>query len=191
MVVGECARNGYRVTNVGGGRLTGSVTAGPEPTFRVVSGSFDLGPEEAQNIVIEFCPLSVGEFEGSGQLMSNTVDGNPLQNCSYIGRGTPTTPTLSVSPESLDFGQVQLGRCRFYQFVVTNIGAGTLTGVISASEPFSVQLEELQSFSLGLEETHLVSMQFCPTSLGQFSSSISVSSNGGSASVPVSGEGVF
>ena len=96
-------------------------------------------------------------------------------------------PVLSVTPTSLAFGSVTVNSTKDLTFTVTNSGGGTLTGSVTTSSPYSVTAGS--SFSLGAGAGQVVTVRFSPTSSGNFLGNASVSSNGGSASVTLSGTG--
>ncbi|MGB9834957.1 MAG: lectin like domain-containing protein, partial [bacterium] len=94
----------------------------------------------------------------------------------------PTTPVLSVSPESLDFGTelTQLS------FTVRNDGGSTLLWSASENIPWVVSLSSA-SGSLGVGETQSVTVTVERQGLspGNYTGSISLSSNGGNKMVEV------
>ena len=63
-----------------------------------------------------------------------------------------------------------------------------LTGTVSTSAPFSI-LSGV-AFSLNAGESQMVTVRFSPTSPGAFNGSASIMSNGGTASVSLSGMGL-
>jgi len=95
---------------------------------------------------------------------------------------SPTTPLLFLSPESLDFGTelTQLS------FTVRNDGGGTLNWSASESIPWVVSLSPA-SGSLGTGKTQSVTVTVDRQGLspGNYTGSISLSSNGGSKEVEV------
>jgi HYDIN/CFA65/VesB family protein len=108
-----------------------------------------------------------------------------LQNFSII---TPnSSPQLTVSPTTLDFGNVIVGQNSERTFTVTNSGGETLTGGVSASAPFSIVSGGTLNIGAGQGQT--VTVRFSPTSPGSSSGTVAISSNGGSGSVAVSGVG--
>ncbi|MDE2059384.1 MAG: IPT/TIG domain-containing protein [candidate division NC10 bacterium] len=118
---------------------------------------------------------------------------NTLGNNEIFFRRAATTPTnppaLSISPSSLDFGVILVGTSKDLTFTVTNTGGGTLTGSASASIPFSIVPPD--SFSLTAGQSQNITVRFSPTSAGTFTSNVSVTSNGGSASPQVQGVGAL
>ena len=82
---GTCASGTFYVTNLGGGTLTGSVSGAAAP-FNVVSGgSYSLGSNAWQAIVVQYCP---------------TVPGSNNVNLTFTGGSGATRPvTGSAYPK--------------------------------------------------------------------------------------------
>lgn len=97
------------------------------------------------------------------------------------------TPSLEVTPSSLSFGSVTVGQTKSLTVTVRNKGTGTLTGTATAAAPFSVTSGG--SFGLAANQTQTVAVRYAPTAAGASSGSLSVASNGGNASVALSGTG--
>jgi hypothetical protein len=102
---------------------------------------------------------------------------------------TPTPgPQLAVSPATLDFGSVVVNASADRSFTLTNAGGETLTGSASTAAPFSIVAGA--SFSLEAGQSQTVTVRFSPTTAGTFNGSVSVSSNGGNATVSLTGIGI-
>ena len=141
--------------------------------------------------------LGLGQFptglSGTGTIMDFPQPGRSthlqwqesLQNFSITN---PSSLRLTVSQSTLDCGNVTVGQSSDQTFTVTNSDGGTLTGSIDVSAPFSIVSSG--TITLGAGQTQTVTVRFSPTSLGQFSGTVAISSNGGSGSVAVSGVGV-
>ncbi len=87
---------------------------------------------------------------------------------------TGPSPSLSLPPTFIN-QQVQAS------FVVWNYGGGTLTGTVSVPAPFSIVSGG--SFSLLPGQPQDVVVRFSSATAGSFSSSLTISSNGGNATV--------
>ena len=95
-----------------------------------------------------------------------------------------STPTISVAPNSLDFGAVNVNTSIDRTFTVQNAGSGTLTGNASTTAPFTILSGGSYSLSAGQSQT--VSVRFSPTSAGTFSGIVTFT-GGGAASKAVTG----
>ena len=97
-----------------------------------------------------------------------------------------TNAVLSVTPTSRSFGSVVVGATSNVTFTVQNIGGGTLAGTASVAAPFSVVSGG--SYSLGANQSQTTTVQFSPTTSGNFSQSVTFTGGGG-ATASVTGVG--
>ncbi len=95
-------------------------------------------------------------------------------------------PVISVTPSSLDLGNVGVGSSADLTFTVKNTGGGTLSGSASASAPFSIVGSS--SYSLAFNENKTITVRFSPTSLATFLANVTFTAGGG-ATRQVSGVG--
>jgi hypothetical protein len=95
-----------------------------------------------------------------------------------------TNPVICVSPSSLDFGRVAIGRTNDLYLRVQNLGSGTLTGSATTSPPFSIIAG--RTYSLGSGQSQLIGVRYLPRVEGTNSQSVALS-GGGNATVAVSG----
>jgi hypothetical protein len=95
-----------------------------------------------------------------------------------------STPVISVTPSTLDFGSVEVGSTADRTFTVKNNGSGTLSGSASVSAPFSIVSGG--SYSLGSGASQTVTVRYSPTAVGSHSRTVSFTGGGG-ASRAVSG----
>lgn len=99
----------------------------------------------------------------------------------------PLSPTISVTPDSIDFGTVEVGESLRRSFNVTNIGVGTLDGDASVSgDGFTVTGGSPYSLTAGQSST--VTIEFAPTGTGEFTATVTFSGGGGTTR-SVRGEG--
>ncbi|MGE4092890.1 MAG: choice-of-anchor D domain-containing protein [Candidatus Binatia bacterium] len=187
ILVGGAVERTFTVTNAGSGTLTGSVDVPAGSAFSVLSGgTINLGAGQSQTVTLQFAPTSVGQ--ANSQATINTNGGNWVVLLNGIGLAQPQPPDLGVDALRLDFGSVEIGQSTTRSFSVTNEGEGTLIGSVSISGPFSIVSGG--SFSLGANQSQTVSVRFTPTvndKPGAASGEATVSSNGGSATVALSG----
>jgi hypothetical protein len=93
-----------------------------------------------------------------------------------------------VSPASLAFGSITLGRTNTFTFQLVNTGDLPLTGTAVTTEPFAVQSDS--PFIILAGQTNLISISFAPSSASSFSNVVVFSSNGGNSTNVVTGSGV-
>lgn len=105
----------------------------------------------------------------------------------YLGDAEEAEPVLSVSPRALNFGRVEVDTTADKSFTVENTGGGALTGNATTAAPFSIV--EGSPFSLGEGQSQEVVARFSPSSKVFSLGTVSVSSDGGNASVGLIGKG--
>jgi IPT/TIG domain/Abnormal spindle-like microcephaly-assoc'd, ASPM-SPD-2-Hydin len=97
-------------------------------------------------------------------------------------------PSLSVTPDSLDFDKVTVGSTEDMNLTVQNTGGGTLTGTANADAPFKIAAGS--PFSVAAGKSQAVTVRFRPATPGTFMSNATFTSNGGTTSPTLSGVGV-
>ncbi|MCD5390663.1 choice-of-anchor D domain-containing protein, partial [candidate division NPL-UPA2 bacterium] len=183
---GEVIVNGssdldFTVTNDGTGTLTGNASvAAPFSIYGESAFSLEAG-EDAQ-ITVRFSPVDTGTVTDTVSFTSN--GGNFDGGVSGVG----VQPLLSVTPASLDFGNVIAGSSLYLAFTVTNDGTGTLEGEADVAAPFSIVWGS--DFSLEEGASTLVLVKFSPIAVGFVRDTVAFTSNGGNPTGDVSGTGV-
>jgi len=99
-----------------------------------------------------------------------------------------STPMISLTPSSYNFGTVAIGTTVETNFTVQNIGGGTLSGSATTSSPFAIVSGG--SYSLGAGGSQTVTVRFSPSSAGSFNKNVTFTGGGG-AIVPLSGVGLL
>jgi hypothetical protein len=176
------------VTNSGPDTLVGDLSVGLNPDFSIISGEMlNIASGQHQGVTVRFTPSEEGEMNGSVTINSNC--GSALVALSGIGTATPQ---LEVSRPDIDFGDVNVDTSAQETFTITNVGGGTLMGdaTLNCGECGFTILSG-GSFSLGPGESQDVVVEFSPASDGLATDTVNVTSNGGDATVNVSGTGVI
>jgi len=181
ILAGTSITNNLIVSNVGGGTMTGSANVAA-PFSLPSGGSYSLGPNQSQTISVVFTPTSATSYS-----QTVTLSGGNGANVVVSGTGTnaPTpSPSLLVTPGSLPFGTVLVGKSVTNNLVVANTGGGTLAGLASATAPFSILSGG--TYSLGSNQSQTVSVVFTPTTAMSYSQNVAFTGGTG-MSVVVSG----
>jgi DNA-binding beta-propeller fold protein YncE len=105
-------------------------------------------------------------------------------------------PSLTVSPTTISFGSVPVNGSASMNVTVTN---GASSGTITLTPPFVFAGADSTQFSavtpttttLGPNASTTITLMFRPTSAGNKSASVNITSNGGSGSVIVTGSGTI
>jgi len=95
-----------------------------------------------------------------------------------------TNPIIALTSTILSFGSLPVGTTTNLTMTVRNAGAGTLSGSATASLPFSIVSGG--TYSLGSNQSQVVTFRYAPTSAGSHSQSVSFSGGGG-ATLSLSG----
>ena len=117
------------------------------------------------------------------------IDGASLL-WTLAGPPPPPSPVLEVTPSSWAFGDVTVGSTKDLIFTVKNAGTGTLSGNAAISDNPAFSLVGPSGFVLGAQATMPVTVRFAPSVTGPVSETVNFISNAGTASRPVSGNGV-
>lgn len=147
---------------------------------------FDVLAADLPEGTFENNEFPVGAF-GFYNLSQETVR---YQN--FTQEGQPVLQTNPASGGMLDFGFIRHGDDGLRDLTITNIGGigSNLSGEVSgATTPFSGPSPG-SDFFLELEAVEVKTFGFAPESRGSFLKSIDISSDGGSASISLSGVGV-
>ena len=141
--------------------------------------------------IVAFLPQAAGSVSGSIVVKSTGTDSTV--SVAVSGTGTASSRTLSVSPASIAFGNVNLGSSATREISLKNTGNSNIaissesikgTGLSETGMGGAVTLTPGQSATLTVE--------FAPKSAGAVSGGVTVASNASTASisVPVTGSGV-
>ncbi len=144
-------------------------------------GTFTLSPGGTRNLIIRFNPTSSGNKSATLRISSNDPDENPLL-VNLTGQGSaPSVPDISINPTTWNFGSVTTGSFSDKTFIIKNDGTAnlgvtttTLTGT-NASE-FIIQSGG-GTFTLSPGGTRNLIIRFNPTSAGNKSATLNISSN--------------
>jgi Abnormal spindle-like microcephaly-assoc'd, ASPM-SPD-2-Hydin/Cep192 domain 4/HYDIN/CFA65/VesB-like, Ig-like domain len=191
-VVGTNTSQALIVTNTGSATLSITQVAQTGSTSFALSGySLPLSVNAGQHttITVAFVPTAAGAVSGSISITSNA----PTSPTSIVlsGTGVAATKTLSVSPTSLSFGNVNTGSSASQTITITNTGNSTvsISQVSATGTGFSAPNSPI---SLTPSQNTTVAVQFAPTTAGSATGSVTITSDatGSPATVTLSGTGV-
>jgi PKD repeat protein len=164
VTVGSCSDQAFIVSNTGTGDLAVSATdLVDSDEFSVVSGGapFTIPPGGDHDLVVRFCPASVGEKSATLRLVSDDPDENLLE-VFLAGDGVEPFCDLSVSPTAHDFENVEIGDLAGMAFELSNAANATTSCVGNAAifgDPaFSIVSGE--DFFIAPGETHRLVVRF-------------------------------
>ncbi|MFO1324355.1 MAG: choice-of-anchor D domain-containing protein [Burkholderiales bacterium] len=190
------------VSNGGGGTLTlASLTLAGAGSRNVeytrggtCAAATALSGAQTCTITFTFRPGTTGLRSASLAVASN--GGNPTIALSGTGIVPAPAPTLSANATALDFGNVALGASSSTQtMTVTNAGGGTLA--LASLTPGGANPGDFARTGTCAAGSNLTAGQSCtviyrftPTAAGARAATLAVASNGGSATLALSGTGV-
>ena len=178
VAVGSTVSQSITVTNTGGSDLSITKNKLAVPGFSVTGVSFPMtisaGQQSTMNVV--FSPKNVGGASGKLSLMNSASKSPAVVTVS--GTGVASTPTLSFSSTSLDFGKVVVGKDSVLGITLTNTGNANVSisqvkisgaGITASGVPAGTILAPDQKATLNVS--------FAPTGAGSLSERIAVVSN--------------
>ena len=130
-----------------------------------------------------------GDYTIAGSMGDD--DNGSSSGSAYVYSGYTPIGILSVIPESIDFGDVVIGETTTGQVTVKNTGTADLTVssiVISGADSNNFSIDTT-SFTLTSGDSLFVNIGFTPDTVDSFSASLDIESDGGSASVALTGNG--
>ncbi len=101
---------------------------------------------------------------------------------------TLTNPIILVSPTALNFGSVSVGETVTKDFLVENIGRGTLVGMASVSGSL-FKITSDQKYSLKAKQIQVVTVAYTPKRPGANSATV-IFTGGGGIKAKVTGKGL-
>ncbi len=196
--LGTFSERTITISNVGGANLNVSGLSTTNPVFTVVSPAapFTIPPGNSVPVTVRFTPSASGTQTGSLQIASNDPD-EPTYKLSLRGNGVQppaNEPDISITPTSLDFGQVVVGSSTDRTLTISNLGAQTLTvsSLTSSDSAFTV-VSPATPFDVAPSADQVVTLRFSPISAVTYSGSLQLNSNDPdepSLSVSLSGQGI-
>ncbi|HET6546436.1 MAG TPA: choice-of-anchor D domain-containing protein, partial [Rhodanobacteraceae bacterium] len=182
------------LSNAGSGDLHVSAIDSAFVPFGGVGGScgappFTLTPAAFCTVTYTFAPIATGAASQNIFVMSDGGNG------AFTLQGTGVGGTLSVVPDTLEFGAVGVGTISAPMSVTLgNSGAGTLEvdAIDAAGAPFAAAGGTCGAppFDLGPAASCTLAYTFAPTDPGDASQTLDVTSDGGDGAFTLHGTGV-
>ena len=161
---------------------TGVYTLGtPTPTLPAT-----LAANATLTVPVTFKPTAAGSISGS---INVAIQGGGGGAVPLTGVGQVNVAQLNVTPVSLAFGGITTGTTRALTLNIQNTGTQTLTfsGFTAPAAPYSVTGVPASGATLAAGASTTATVTFAPTAAGSFSSSLVINSNGGNATIPLTG----
>lgn len=149
-----------------------------------------LDPGSACVVAFGFTPDTPGTVRSNGSL--STQDGTAL-SFNLSGTGMAGGSTLGLSPQAVEFSEVDVGIASSVTFTVTNKGtgpSGQIQAQVVGASSFQVVNNTCANMSLGAQGQCTFVLMFAPTTFGVANATVTVQSeSGGAASASVIGRG--
>ena len=123
-VMGTSSFYEMNVHNAGTADLEISDVVSTNTAFTTDWTSLTLGEAEDTTVIIEYLPTETGSVSGSITFVSNDSD-EPNYLVGLIGTGLEA-PSISINPESYDFGSVSVDDTLETTFTISNNGSRPL-----------------------------------------------------------------
>tara|TARA_R110000868_G_scaffold368227_1_gene631221 strand:- start:55745 stop:60547 length:4803 start_codon:yes stop_codon:yes gene_type:complete len=150
---------------------------------------------ESANIDISFSPSTGGAqaFSGILSISSDRTIGETVETLSMKGIGVDEpTPSILLSTRRIDFGELKLGNSSSSSFMLTNGGNADLivSNISSNNSVFKLASSSASSFTLTPNQSQTIDLEFEPTTVTEYASQLTVSSNIDAVIIDLLGSGV-
>lgn len=190
VTVGGAQNQTVALTNVGGTSATISqaTVTGAGLSVSGLALPLTLAAGQSSSFVVTFAPASAGAVTGTIAIASTASNSNV--SLAVTGTGV-MSGALTLSPASLNFGNVQVGSTQSQPATINNSGGTsvTVTKVTAIGAGFSVSALTLP-MTLTPGQSSAFTVTFAPQSSGSVSGSIAFASNAPAVSLPLSGSGL-
>ena len=194
---GQYSETPLAITNIGDAVLTISsieLTDAGTPFEIIGNKPQTLDKDARTQITIRFSPTEAGSYMNTLVIKSDASNSTEL-SIPVSGECTPAPlPGISVSPQSVEFGEVNLGDTVTRDLIITNTGSAPLD-ILSVTCPdgFDSDFNDLAEKSVAGGSSVSLAVTFRPFEAKGYGGSIEIASNDAEnavISVPVSGNGV-
>lgn len=180
----------FKVYNTGEGSLTVDSANSSDAAFTVTSAvPFTVSPGDSSTVSVKFSPTQAQPYNASLTLNSNATNNASLQ-VTLEGIGVELTPGGSVSPDSVAFGNVAVGKMKEMSFTLSNNGDAALTVTQFNFSNGGFSYHGTLPITVGTGSSTNVTIRFKPLAVTSYSSTLTlVSNNVAALTVKFSGTG--
>lgn len=172
VLIGQSVERTFSVRNDGSEELTVTIHEPTPEDFVLVGGrvSFTLKPGATYAFAVRCVPRNVGVIRGTVDITYNDNTRTLNLLCNGIG------PLFTfVTGETLNFGEVEVGRTVERDVVIRNGGTENLKGTVSAlPAPFALSRGE-DPFDIAPGRTHTITARCTPPNRGTFRTTLEIS----------------
>ena len=171
----------------------------PNEVFSVDVGDcgappFELAPDQGCELVVAFAPAEAESYQDV-LLISSSADDSP-HTVELAGAGVEPVPELSVSPMTIDFGEVEVGQGLIEPVVLTNEGSVdvAVSALVLPEGPFGVDPAACggEVFALTPGESCTLEIAYAPDEVAEVLAELVIESDAGDSPhvVSLAGEGI-
>ncbi len=166
-------------------RLTGNVSNAHAPFAVTVGlGNFQLDSGQSFPVTVAFAPSTIGTYNDSIIINSNTADGSKrivVRLIANVHSSDELLPTINVSADTLDFGQMtkNIGFNPSLFVTIKNVSDSErllIVNLLFPHDPFQ-STGTPDHLELNKRESQDIQVQFTPKAIGTFIDSLIVISN--------------
>ena len=181
VLVGESSSQNLFIKNTGSAPLTVSDVsiAGSGPFTVVGEPVGEIAAGDSLEVEISFTPESPDDFNATLTVSSDGFEQLAATERSVSLEGTGIAPEITLTAQTLSFGEVLVGESSSQNLFIKNTGSAPLTVSdvsIAGSGPFTVVGEPVGEIAAG--DSLEVEISFTPESPDDFNATLTVSSDG-------------
>lgn len=191
VIVGNSNTQPITLTNSGTAsvNLSQATISGSGFTMSGIATPVTLPVGQTATLTVKFAPGQAGNATGSISLVSDAMNSPAV--ISLNGTGTAATLQLSVTPTSLNFGNVAVGATGTQAVTLTNTGNSSVNvAQITVSGGGFSTAGAMPPATLTAGQTAILSIAFSPISASNFTGTVVVGSNATNSPTTVSLAGI-
>jgi ASPM-SPD-2-Hydin domain-containing protein/centrosomal CEP192-like protein/HYDIN/CFA65/VesB family protein/parallel beta helix pectate lyase-like protein len=195
VVVGTTGTQTLTATNTGSANtsITGVSVGGTGFSFKGPVLPVSLAPGQSATFTVFFVPSTIGSHQGSLVVSSDAKQGSTTVTLTGTGMPSTAQPSMAITPSSINFGNVPVGVTSTQTATVSNPGNASLdiTQCTAPGNGFAVSGLSMP-MTLTAGQAAKFSVSFTPSTAGNQTSNLALTSNAPSSpiSVALSGSGV-
>jgi hypothetical protein len=167
-----------------GGANAGDFAFNPAQSFPIA-----VAAGASVNLPVTFTAGAAGARSATLDCVTNGTSPGP--NFSVALNGTAGSPTLTITPGTVAFGNVQVGQSANLSTVLSNTGSAdlTITAIAAPAAPFALVTDGCTGQTLVPTGSCTMTYSFAPAAEGFATTTLAVTSNAGAANIVLEGTG--
>jgi hypothetical protein len=177
LAVGKKITKTLKIANNGSGDLLITLSGLEGTDFSIQgSSSVTIKAKKTYSLKVLCTPTSAGLKTATLKIDSNDAD-TPTLEISLTGTLPATTPDISVTQNSLDFGSVKIGKKVTKTLKIGNNGSGDLLITLSGLEETDFSIQGSSSVTIKAKKSYSLKVLFTPTSAELKIATLEITSN--------------